>query len=304
MCNAPLFGYFLFPDNICQAEQDIAKHDSASVAPGPGPGAQQHTTWRSRNRYRPSDCRESITSTGQQSQQPWLQFGRSNRSRGRGRGRGSNPRFPSPVSTPNINDNYCTSLTSEKQSVVQSDQVLSLEAVNVPKVLQDHRLLFKTQSQIVSCPVACHVPFAGISGPSQKKGVSPDPMRREIKHVKDVSCVVPCPFAPSAQSAPSVVNSLAMGGRLQNFWQVWEKLGSNPRVVSILKEGYMLPFKMRPPLTRSPVVRSGYANPVKNRFLKEALTALMQKLVVEKVVVRSSLAFYKYQSQIKGGDRF
>ena len=52
------------------------------------------------------------------------------------------------------------------------------------------------------------------------------------------------------------------------------------------------PFKMRPPLTRSPVVQSGYANPVKKRLLKEALQALMQKLVVEKVVVRSSLAFY------------
>ena len=41
-----LFGYGLFPDNIiiCQAEQDIAKHDSASVAARTGPGAQQHTT--------------------------------------------------------------------------------------------------------------------------------------------------------------------------------------------------------------------------------------------------------------------
>ena len=48
--NAPLFRYGLIPDNmICQAEQDIVKHDSASVAPGPGLGVQQHTNWRSRN---------------------------------------------------------------------------------------------------------------------------------------------------------------------------------------------------------------------------------------------------------------
>ena len=93
-------------------------------------------------------------------------------------------------------------------------------------------------------------------------------------------------------SAPSVVNNLSVGGCLQNFWRTSEKMGANPRVVSILKEGYTLPFKMRPPLTRSPVVWSGYTNPVKNRFLKDALLALMQKLVVEKVVVRSSLAFY------------
>ena len=117
-------------------------------------------------------------------------------------------------------------------------------------------------------------------------------MKREVKHVKGVSCVVPCLSAPNVQSAPSVANNPSVGGRLQKFWQVWEKLGSNPRVVSILKEGYTLPFKMRPLLTRSPVVRSAYANPVKNRALKEALTVLIQKLVVEKVIVRSSLVFY------------
>ena len=94
LCNAPLFGYGLFPDNIiCQAEQDIDKHDSASVAPGPGPGAQQHTSWRSRNRYRPYDRRESTASTGQQPQQPWRQFSKSSRSRGCDRCRGSTPRF-------------------------------------------------------------------------------------------------------------------------------------------------------------------------------------------------------------------
>ena len=69
-------------------------------------------------------------------------------------------------------------------------------------------------------------------------------------------------------------------------------MGANPRVVSVLREGYTLPFKQRPLLTRFPLVQSGYTNPVKNRFLKEALLSLMNKLVVEKVVVKSSLAFY------------
>ena len=67
---------------------------------------------------------------------------------------------------------------------------------------------------------------------------------------------------------------------------------ANPRVVSILKEGYALPFKMRPPLTRFPLITSGYANPVRSRALSEALVALREKLVVEKVVVRTSLSFY------------
>ena len=177
--------------------------------------------------------------------------------------------FPNPVSTQNINDNYCVSPTLKMFSVTQSDQVLSIQTVKFSKI---------HQNQIVSCPVAYHFPFAGTSGQPQKKGISPVHMKREIKHVKGVSCVVPCPFAPNVLSAPSVANSLTVGGRLQKFGQVLES--------------YTLPFKMRPPLARSPVVRSGYANPVKNRFLKEALTTLIQKLAVGKVVVRSSLAFY------------
>ena len=45
--NAPMFGYRLFPDAaIMMAEQDIQKHETSSVAQGPGPGAPQHTSWR------------------------------------------------------------------------------------------------------------------------------------------------------------------------------------------------------------------------------------------------------------------
>ena len=43
-----------------------------------------------------------------------------------------------------------------------------------------------------------------------------------------------------------------MGCHLRQFWQIWPSLSSNLRFVSIVKEGYTLPFKMRPPLTRSP----------------------------------------------------
>ena len=46
------------------------------------------------------------------------------------------------------------------------------------------------------------------------------------------------------------------------------------------------------PLTRFPLITSGYANPVRSRALSEALVALREKLVVEKVVVRTSLSFY------------
>ena len=93
--NGPLFGHGLFPDSVlATAEQDIARHESAGVAPGPGPGASQRSSWRGSARYRPYDHQDNRQSStqGDQGQQPWRQFSR-NRNRGRGRGRGGNPRF-------------------------------------------------------------------------------------------------------------------------------------------------------------------------------------------------------------------
>ena len=45
--NAPMFSYGLFPDSVFNtAEQDINKHESAEVAPGPCPDASQRSNWR------------------------------------------------------------------------------------------------------------------------------------------------------------------------------------------------------------------------------------------------------------------
>ena len=74
-----MFGHGLFLHSVlAMAEQDITKHESAGVAPGPGP----------------YERRESLQGSGQgdQAQQPWRQFSR-NRNGGRGRGRGVNPHF-------------------------------------------------------------------------------------------------------------------------------------------------------------------------------------------------------------------
>ena len=150
----------------------------------------------------------------------------------------------------------------------------------------------KHSNQTVFCPVVNPVQSAISKGLPQKKGVRPDVAKTEIKHVKDVSFVNQCLSARSVPNVPNVVKELGVGGRLQKFWPKWEALGANPRVVSILREGHTLPFKMRPPLTRFPLIRSGYANPARSRALSEALGALVGKLVVEKVVVRTSLSFY------------
>ena len=145
----------------------------------------------------------------------------------------------------------------------------------------------KNKTQDVFYNGADPVPFVSCSGLPQKKGLSLVIKKNKIKDVESVFCVSQCVSVPHAQSAQCCRNS---GCRGQSTKILEEMV--KPRGKSILKEGYTLPFKMRPPLTRSPVVRSGYANPVRNRHLKKALLALIQKLVVEKVVVRSSLAFY------------
>ena len=150
----------------------------------------------------------------------------------------------------------------------------------------------KLSKRLVSYHVASHVQYAISKGLPQKKGIRPVVKETKIKLVKGASFVNHCLSAKSVPNVPNVAKELGVGGRLQTFWPKWQELGANPRVVSILKEGYALPFKMRPPLTRFPLIKSGYANPVRSRALSEALVALREKLVVEKVVVRASLSFY------------
>ena len=104
--NASMFGHGLFPNSVlATAEQDITKHESAGVAPGPGAGASQRSSWRGSARYRPYERRESQQGSGQgdQGQQPWRQFSR-NRNRGRGHGRGAI--FLGHEETKLTNDNY------------------------------------------------------------------------------------------------------------------------------------------------------------------------------------------------------
>ena len=126
------------------------------------------------------------------------------------------------------------------------------------------------------CPVVSPVPFVlNVRGQSQKKDGSPSSrVKTEINFVKSGFSVDHCVCAPKVQSALNVANAKLVRGRLQNFWQKWSLLGANPRVVSILKDGYILPFKIRPPLVRDPLIISGYAHPLRNFYLKEALHAL------------------------------
>ena len=79
----------------------------------------------------------------------------------------------------------------------------------------------------------------------------------------------------------------ACRARLQNFWQIWLDLGAGPKVVQTLKEGYTLPFRIRPTLTRSPSVISCYVNPHRNTTYQ-----LIDKNAVELVQNQTSLGVF------------
>ena len=151
----------------------------------------------------------------------------------------------------NINDNYC--FISPVQIARPVDCVLNVQRQKV-----------HVSAQPVLCPVASPVPFVvNVRGQSQKKDGSPS-LKSEINFVKSVFIVDHCVSAQHVPNDHNAANAQLVGGRLQEFWQKWSLLGANPRVVSILREGYILPFKLKPPLMREPLIVSGYANPLRN----------------------------------------
>ena len=126
----------------------------------------------------------------------------------------------------------------------------------------------------VSYPVAKAVYSA--PGLSQRKDISPGVAdchlkNCKLKYVKSVSCVTPLSCVNPVTNVQNILSDLPVGARLQNYWQKWLDLGAGPKVVQILKEGYSLPFRIRPKLTRGPTVISCYVNPHRNSYLLEAL---------------------------------
>ena len=154
-------------------------------------------------------------------------------------------------------------------------------------------------NSLLNLNVNCH--FAKVvhsaSGLSQRKEVSPgtaDCYQRnyKLKHVKGVSCVTQLSCVKPVTNVKNVPSNLPVGARLQKYWQTWLNLGAGLKVVQILKDGYILPFCIRPNLTRSPNIISCYVNAHRNLFLLEALHQLMDKNAVELVNNQRSLGFF------------
>ena len=182
-----------------------------------------------------------------------------------------------PRASSHINDNHCLTQYQGRLLAGSNTQEQTLNSLNVN---------LNVVNLATSAP-----------GHSQKKGVSPGTadcqyIKQELKYVNSVSCVTQLSYVNHVTCAPNVVPNLPVGARLQTFWQTWLELGAGPKVVQILKEGYTLPFRIRPHLTRSPSVVSCYVNPHRNSYLLEALHQLMDKNAVERVHNQTSLGFF------------
>ena len=185
-----------------------------------------------------------------------------------------------------INDNYCVSnVVGLKDSVIVSDK---MEGLNPPPVTdqKNSKLTLNVDSHVANAHI--------VTGLPQRKGVNPNicQLYTEIKYVKDVSCVGHLPSVKLVTNAQHAVLDPPVGARLNQCWKKWETLGSSPKLVTIVREGYTLPFRFRPHLTRSPTVVSNYHNPTKQSFLLEALSQLINKNAVEPVDNPNSLGFY------------
>ena len=139
--------------------------------------------------------------------------------------------------------------------------------------------------------VYSHVDF--VTGLPQKKGLNPNYCHNctKIKYVKDVSCVGHLSSANLITNVPTVAIDPPTGARLHKFWEKWETLVSSPKVITTPREGYTLPFRFGPNLTRSPTVISNYHNPLKQAHLLEALYQLVNQNAVEPVANQNSLGF-------------
>ena len=102
--------------------------------------------------------------------------------------------------------------------------------------------------------------------------------------MNDVSCLDHLSVVQNVTNVPNVAPGLPAGARLHQFWEIWAALGVSPKVVTVLKKGYTLPFRFRLNPTRSPTIITCYINP--------QLHQLRNKNAVEPVASQTSVGFY------------
>ena len=93
-------------------------------------------------------------------------------------------------------------------------------------------------------------------------------------------------------SVQEKLQNLPVGGRLRQFLAEWERLGSHQLITGLIRDGYKLPFRECPNLSRVPCIVSSYAGFDKQNALWTSIQDLLQKGAIEVVHIPDSLGFY------------
>ena len=83
-----------------------------------------------------------------------------------------------------------------------------------------------------------------------------------------------------------------MGSRLRHFLAQWEHQGAHRSILSLLRDGYKLPFRERPNLSRVPCITSGYAVSDRQSGLLTSIQDLLHKGAIKVIHTQNSLGFY------------
>ena len=86
--------------------------------------------------------------------------------------------------------------------------------------------------------------------------------------------------------------NLTVGSRLKSFLPTWKTLGAHCLILNLIAEGYKLPFRERPKLSRIPCITSGFADFNKQSALSTAIQDLLHKGAIDIVQKPDSLGFY------------
>ena len=79
-----------------------------------------------------------------------------------------------------------------------------------------------------------------------------------------------------------------VGGRLQGFWESWEKMGADPWIVSTIRFGYSLEFQSKPQLSSIPIWDLNSKHPQVDLEIEK----MLQKGALEEVFNLQSPGFY------------
>ena len=104
---------------------------------------------------------------------------------------------------------------------------------------------------------------------------------------------------------PCTKSDIPVGGRLRRFLPQWEHQGAHPSILSLLRDGYKLPFRERPNLSRVPCITSSYAGSDRQSALLTCIQDLLHKGAIEVVHTQNSLGLYSWLFLVpKPGNRW